>query len=277
MTGNGFQQMLLAGYSSGVPTAYTLLNQETQLPPGQRNVRGFLSVDGFFKTGIESERQESCAFAQAEQDLLDAGIYEDQTPTVFLTVGALADLNPSGDSPFFPGLTNMQFALLAGAATFQISGTACCFHFVGGAFGTSGLPEDLLYTDVPVFLDFLQTAGFYMPVRFVQERDAVACEEEDLPYDDHLARITVPILEITAGGGFAGVSDMASRVASRDFSEIEVRLLSPDLELVDIGHTDIWTANDAPSLFWAPMLDWIDNHCPGGVGLGPPRGDAISD
>jgi hypothetical protein len=39
-TSNGWRKMHLLGYSSGVFTSFALLNQETQLPPGHRNVAG---------------------------------------------------------------------------------------------------------------------------------------------------------------------------------------------------------------------------------------------
>ena len=59
-TGNGNRKMNLCGYSAGVWTGYALLNQETQIPRGQRNVGGFIPVDGVYKTDYEYLREFFC-------------------------------------------------------------------------------------------------------------------------------------------------------------------------------------------------------------------------
>ena len=44
ISGSGFGQLFLLGWSRGGQIGYAALDGETQLPPGQRNVRGFTGL-----------------------------------------------------------------------------------------------------------------------------------------------------------------------------------------------------------------------------------------
>jgi hypothetical protein len=268
LTGSGFHKMLLLGYSSGVPIGYALLNQETQRPPALRQVAGFIPADGDFKTDDESNRLASCATAAAYQDSLDAGIYQDGTALLWGTAAMLARLDPDGPSPIVPGFTNMQAILLAGAATYAVAGSDCCFHFVAGIFNEYGIPTGLQFTPVEGFLDFLDLGASYMPYLWHLEAEAVKCEEVDLPYDDHLGEIDVPVFYVGAGGGIGqfGLYTLGL-LGSSDVSSLIVELYPPEAVAIEFGHTDMWSATNAPGLVWAPILDWINSHAPGGSGL----------
>ena len=43
-----------------------------------------------------------------------------------------------------------------------------------------------------------------------------------------------------------------------DISLLNVQL-QPE-KLLDIGHVDIYTAGNAEQEFWAPVLEWINDH-----------------
>jgi hypothetical protein len=45
ITGNGYEPMLLMGWSSGATTGFALLNHETRLPAAKRKIRAFIPVD----------------------------------------------------------------------------------------------------------------------------------------------------------------------------------------------------------------------------------------
>ena len=272
LTGSGFHKMLLLGYSSGVWTGYALLNQETQQPPGLRNVTGYIALDGYYKTNDEDQRLSDCAGTQALQARLDSGDYADQTPTLFRVLGQLAQLIPSGPSPVFPGFTNRLAALFAGTATWNLA-TPSWFHYVGGYFDVNGLPTGLRYSDEQEFYDFLQTAAYYEPVRFMCDYSRVGCDEEEVPFDDHIGEIDVPIFEVGDAGGLSSLSNMTELVGSRDASVLYVALLGPDERRIDIGHIDLMISPQAPELFWRPMLEWIQSHSPGPRG----RGQTTSD
>jgi hypothetical protein len=262
-TGNGWRKMNLLGYSSGTWTAYALLNQETQLPPGHRQVAGFIPVDGGFKVD-ESDRPEACATAQGYQDLLNAGVYGDGTAWLWGTAALLARVDPDGASPILPGFTNLQTALVAGAATYLVAGIDCCYHFVAGEFNEYGVPTGLQFTPVEGFLDFLGLGGGYMPYLWHYENEVLSCDEIDLPYDDHIGEITVPILYVGSGGGYAesGLYTVGL-LGSSDVSSMIVRLYPPEAAAIEFGHTDLWSATNAPGLVWQPILDWIEDHTPG--------------
>ena len=262
--GNGWRKMFLLGYSSGVWTSYAYLNEETQFPTGHRQVAGFIPVEGYLKTDRESERIRDCALAAAELDSMNAGVYQDPTPILGKTVSMLAQMDPGGMSPIIPGFTNMQAALFFGAATWAIGGMECCYHFTGGIFDQYGIPLDLTYTPVDGWLDFLMNTANYMPRRWHQEMYAVSCNEASLPYDDHLSEITVPVHYIGAGGAFGdwGLYTL-DLLGSSDITSTIVRQYPPELQILDIGHVDIWTATNSPALFWTPILDWINDHTPG--------------
>jgi hypothetical protein len=101
----------------------------------------------------------------------------------------------------------------------------------------------------------------YYPVRIDVDTDQLLCGTIDTPYDDHLAQIALPILHVAANGGF-GPSAFASTTftASRDVTTITVRRLSDAEEAMDFGHVDTVLANEAETLVWRPILDWIMAH-----------------
>ena len=163
----------------------------------------------------------------------------------------------------------MQTALFFGAATWAVAGMDCCYHFTGGTFNEYGIPLDLTFTPVNGWLDFLMNTASYMPRRWHHELYAVTCDEADSPFDDHLGEITVPVHYVGAAGGFGewGLYTLGL-LGSTDVSSTIVQLYPPEAQALDIGHVDIWTADDSPALFWTPILDWINAKTPG-------RGDDI--
>ncbi len=126
-TGNGYDRLLLLGYSSGSFTGYAYLNQETQLPPGRRQIKGFIPVDSEMKTNWEELIEEDTAFAAHLQGLYDGGQYQDEVP--FPLLAYLAQNDPLGDSPVFDGFTNWEAAL--GYAAFPLS-EAVTAHYLAG-------------------------------------------------------------------------------------------------------------------------------------------------
>jgi hypothetical protein len=198
---------------------------------------------------------------------VSAGVYQDATPVLVGTAGTLAKIDPNGPSPIIPGFTNLQTALFFGAATWAVGGLECCYHFVGGVFNEFGIPTDLTFTPVDGWLDFMLIGASYAPYLWHAEQEAITCDETDLPYDDHLGDITVPVLYVGAAGGYAedGLHTLGL-LGSTDVTSTIVQLYPPEAVAVDIGHVDIWTSNDSPTLFWTPILDWVDAHVPVGSG-----------
>jgi hypothetical protein len=121
------------------------------------------------------------------------------------------------------------------------------------------------YTPLPAAQDFVQTAAFVEAMSFYHDYAVILCDEEDVPYDDHLADITVPVLSIAPAGGIGETGDYGlTLLGSTDITILNIQLHPEDERVLDFGHIDIWTADDAPVLVWQPMVDWINSHTPGG-------------
>lgn len=270
-TGNGSARLTLLGWSRGGIIGYAYLNAETQLPPGLRNVKGFIPVDTYLKTDDEGFRQNACRRYAAEQAMLDAGEYESVNGTIVLTIAALATSDPTGSSPVFPGLTNRQAALLTGEATFVFfppdQQPVPAYHFTGGTFAAvplpSGLPvpTGLLYSPEATWLQVLRGASPYQPLRELADSDAAICGAPDVRFDDHLAQITVPVLYVGAGGGFGEFGVYTTTLlGSTDVTTRIVDLTPPASRLSDYGHADLFIGRNAQTLVWQPILSWLRTH-----------------
>ncbi len=269
--GNGFGRIHLLGWSRGGQIGYAYLNGETQVPAALRQVRGYIPVDIYLKTDVPSIKAAACLRLGLTLARQRAGEVADSTGALIATLGNLAKAAPGGASPIFPGLTNRQAALLTVEATFSFfppGGEIVPFyHFNGGTFDGNGLPNGLLYSNEAGVIDFLTLAAPVQPLQELADGDAAICESSpdfivpDVPFDDHLAQITVPILYVGAGGGFGDFGVYTTtRLGSSDVSTRVVTLRPPTERLFDIGHADIFQANDAPTLFWQPILDWLRSH-----------------
>ncbi|HYU32016.1 MAG TPA: hypothetical protein VEW48_07625 [Thermoanaerobaculia bacterium] len=270
-TGDGLSRMHLLGWSRGGMIGYAYLNAESQLPPGLRNVAGFIPVDIYVKTNDEGFRQAACRRSAAQEAAWDAGQYQNASGALVQTIATLAATSPSGASPVFPGLTNHQAALLTGEATFVIfppdQQPVPFYHFTGGTFAAapapSGLPvpTGLLYTPEPTFMALLQGAAPDQPTRQLADAELVICDEEDVPFDDHLDDITNPVLYMGAGGGFGEYGIYTTTLlGSTDVTVRVVDLTPPDQRLFDFGHADLFLGTDAKTLVWRPILNWIRAH-----------------
>ncbi len=256
MTGNGYRKMLVSGFSAGAVISYCLLNEETQLPPGRRQVSGFIPVDYGLKTDNEIIHEVTCADYETKLAMAEQGIYgwEDNS----YEFGLLARDDPDGPSPYFPGLTNLQVVLTISASPFS----ALPGHFWAGVFDENGIVNALQYTPVDRVVDFWITfTRVAQPVMLELEGDRLWCPTQESPWDDHLGEITVPILLVAPAGGFGPYYDRTlEMVGSDDVSRIDIALHPPEEVLLDYGHVDLYTADNARDLFWQPMLEWIGGH-----------------
>ncbi|HLX10676.1 MAG TPA: hypothetical protein VKY89_22700 [Thermoanaerobaculia bacterium] len=264
-TGDGAQRIDLLGWSRGGQTSYAYLNAETELPAPLRQVSGFIPVDIFLKTDQPALQQAACARLAGEQATLAAGTFESATGTLFDALGTLAASAPGGASPVLAGLTNEQAALLAGAATYTLLPPGQAFvpfyHFVGGSFDVHGLPTGLTYTPAAAWFSFLSGASPFEPVKLLADADSILCGQTDLPTGDHLAKVTVPVLYVGAGGGFGsfGLYNL-TLLGSRQVETHVVSLQTEADRALDIGHVDIFISTDAQNRFWQPILAWVATH-----------------
>ena len=270
MSGSGFGKLFLLGWSRGGQIGYALLNNETQLPPGQRNVRGFIPVDIYLKTDVPQLKAFACQREQNTVATINAGGFANPVGGLVSALGTLAAIDPNGSSilngpPFnLPGYTNREAGLLVGEATFALLGglePAPFYHFTGGVFGTDGKPAGLLYSNESDLFSFEQAAAPFQPNRELADADACTCEQTDVAFDDHLSDITVPVFYIGAGGGFGEFGLYTTTLlGSTDVTSLVTHKVPSTQRLLDYGHADLFLASDADQLVWQPMLNWINAH-----------------
>lgn len=129
-------------------------------------------------------------------------------------------------------------------------------HSVGGVIDPATLVTDLLYARPVMWHTFLADVAPFQPLAVNRDGAAIVCDEIDVPYDDHLAEIQVPILYLGVGGAFGELGIHATTlVASSDVSTTIVRAAAAPEQ--DLGHNDVFLADDADTLIWRPILDWI--------------------
>lgn len=262
MTGSGFDPLFLLGWSRGGQIGYALLSDETQRPPGQRNVRGFIPVDIYLKTDVAAFKASACARQQGTEAAIAAGQHANPIGGLAALIGTLALNDPSGASPIVPGLTNRETGLLLGQATFALQGglePAPFYHFTGGVFGPQGQPAGLLYANELDLFHFSAAAATYQPNRELADADAATCGDTDVAFDDHLGAITVPVFYIGAGGGFGHYGIYTTTLlGSTDVSSLVVNKVPEPQRILDYGHADLFLAHDAQTEVWEPLLAWIN-------------------
>ncbi|HEX7186082.1 MAG TPA: hypothetical protein VF756_29925 [Thermoanaerobaculia bacterium] len=269
-TGNGFDRMHLLGWSRGGMIGYAYLNAETRVAEGLRNVEGFIPVDIYLKTDDAGFREAACRRSVQRQAQLATQTWQDSTGTLVQTIALLSTVDPLGLSPIFPGLTNRQAGLLVGEATFVLlvpNEPAPFYHFTGGNFAplpaVSGLPvpTGLRYSPEETWLTMLGGASAYQPVRQLADAELMMCDQQDVPFDDHLAEIDNPVLYVGAGGGFGEYGVYTTTLlGSTDVTTHLVDLTPAELRLFDYGHADLFIGTDAQTLVWQPILSWLQAH-----------------
>ncbi len=278
LTGSGNGRMDLLGWSRGGMLGYAYLNAETRLPLNVRHVKGFIPVDAVLHFGPQAAQQRQWACARAA--LAEAGLTAGQLEGGLLGPGAGVGVLSLGQAaislpdevalPPMPPLPYRQLAVVLGAATFQfisnptlgVEPTVPFYHFTSGEFGGGSLlPSGLRYVKERQFFDLLASARPYQSFEEVVEGEQLLCGQKDLPYDDHLAEVKVPVLYVGAAGGFGeyGVHS-TTLLGSRDVSIHLVRRQSSEARVADYGHADLFLASDADKAVWAPILAWMKRH-----------------
>lgn len=253
-TGQGKPRLHLLGFSYGVPIAYAIAGNETQQPPGRRFVKGIISVDFDLKIRDETIRLGYCESAAKGQEWIDNGFFQNDSGVFLMVIGQLAKFWPDDVSPFVPVFTNWEFALFAGAIDDPL------WHFVGGEFNEFGIPTGLSFTEPELLVDLFMSVPPYLPRQTLVDVNTAICDEVDVPFDDQLGEIAVPILAVGAAGGAAPQPYTPSLTASQDVEQFTIQFLPDELHFLDFGHADLLTANDAEALVWQPIMDWILGH-----------------
>lgn len=268
LTGSGSGKLLMLGHSRGAQFAYAYANGETQIPGFSRDLKGIIPVDMVYKFSPENQELRDAAYERylAVKAKYDSGIYYSDEGAVMKYIAYLAATSPDDPSPIIPGLTNKQaalFVLSATYATFEppLKPYVPFYHYLAGIFDEFGIPQGLQFTNLDFTLDIaLATPGFQSIGEDI-DGEALMSDKVEVPYDDYLSKINIPVFYVGAAGGFGeyGVYTI-TLLGSTDKKTLVVQLYPPEAVALDYGHADILWANNAQSLVWQPIYNWINSH-----------------
>jgi pimeloyl-ACP methyl ester carboxylesterase len=262
-TGNGWRKMDFLGHSLGAILGYALLNEESQKPPGHRQVHGFIPVDFYYKTDREELRLLACESAAEDLENINNGVFQNDR-FLILNLAEWARAAPEDPSPVFDWLNNLQAALLVGTSTFIFTPHTPVYHLTGGIFAPDGyplVPVDLRFTTIEALLIKLEEFSPFIPLQLEYDYSATACGEVDVPFDDHLADITNPILYVGAVGGTGDLGLYSlTLLGSTDVTSLIIQLLPPEDWGLDYGHNDLFMADGAVELVYDPIVEWMESH-----------------
>ena len=268
ITGCSGAPMNVLGYSSGVFEIFAAANDEAVLPRWQRNIGGLVPADFYFKAELQRTRDLFCDYAAFDLSQLEAGNY--LSPIPFEPIADFYVNDPDGDSVIFEGFTNEQVFWFFNAGLIFLPET---FHYFAGADDDAdGFADRFLHVEEAWVIDFLRAAIPFQTQQFIYDYDRTICDVDDVPWDDNLGLIDVPIYYLAANGGAEqlGIYPL-SLTASDDVTSLVVST-QPDIT-VDFGHIDLFLAPIAEELAWEPLLDWVFDHRP--HPRGNRRGEAV--
>lgn len=264
-SGSAADKLALMTWSRGGWIGYALLNEESQKPGIQRQVRAFIPVDTYVEVNDATSRASVCSSEHAAERDIKHRTYDYDDRSV-ARVGTLAQNDPLGRSPLFGrSYTNLQASLSYGAT--PGGGVTPFYHFVAGLFPDNNfakIPTGLRYTTVSRWNAFLAAARPFESSTLLRDTDAITCSQRPTgAFDDHLADVTVPVLYVGAGGGFgrAGLYSL-TLLGSKDITTHIVSFFSPHKAAFDFGHVDLFYARRAQQLVWRPIYHWLAQHSP---------------
>jgi len=256
-TGNGWRKMVLVGYSQGAIMGYAYLDGEADLPPVRRSISAFVPVDWGLGYDDPDVQQGECEFLGGYVGLYGDGVYgfDDDPDGFYASLGQLAQTDPDGPSPYYDGFTNLQVFLFF-TATATPPNTV---HYWAAIFDEFGVPLDLVHTTRLMATEFwIHWAPMHPPTHLWADFYAINCE--DSVWEANLAAIDLPVFSLeAAGGGGPGMAGTLDRLVGCDVTRHVVQLLGPDDVLLDFGHVDLFTAENAAALAWQPTLDWLSS------------------
>jgi hypothetical protein len=249
----------LLGFGRNVWLAFALANFETQLPSASRSIAGLIAVDQAFQYGPEGEptRLVDCTFEAAQRTAISSGTYSESNSHL-KQPGAAALSDPDGQSAYLEGFTNREYALLVGAATYLRYAPVPHYHLTAGELDDDGHPIRLLYTAEQRWFETMAAAIPHESRQYFADTMAIACGETDVPFDDHLADITVPVLYIGSAGGYGELGVYSTtQLGSTDVSTLIVQHQTQENAFLDFGHADTWLSATAEAEVWIPLAQWL--------------------
>ncbi|HBC91383.1 MAG TPA: hypothetical protein DCZ10_00370 [Pelotomaculum sp.] len=265
LTGSGHGKIFMLGHSRGAQLLYAYANNESQLPEPARDLKGIIPMDMVYKFSPADSLLAQAALEryQAYKSVYDSGTYVNNDGQTLKGLAWLATSDPDGMSPAIPGLTNYQASLFALTATYAtyppLQPITPLYHYMAGTFDENGLPDGLQYVEqMDKILGIALASPDFQSMGEIIDGEAIMSDAVEVPYDDHLADIKIPVLYVGAAGGMGeyGVYT-TSLLGSSDVTVQVVTLLPETDKALDYGHADLIWADNAKELVWEPIYNWL--------------------
>ena len=265
LTGQGFGRINLLGFSYGAFIAYGAAGKETQQQAVFKDISGLIPVDQGIKVSSDDEaiRIDACNQAVINAGLLQSGQYHNARGQGTAGLGFLALTDPDGTSPVNPSFTNAQFTLFIGANTYLTQNIPGRFwHFLGGNISQpTEIASEFIYSKQVRWNTLLAGLPPYESVRVAYDATTCICNEEEVTFDDYLDQISLPIFYLGAAGGTAAGGEYTmSLTNSNDISTHIVSMENHENRFRDFGHGDLFLADDASTIAWDPLAQWLLSH-----------------
>jgi hypothetical protein len=267
LTDNETAKIFLLGHSGGSNYCYAYVDNETQAHGSMSVIKGIISLDMAYR--LDSNETALVKNAKdryyALKSSRDSGKYFSDDALTLKLIASLAATKPDNMSLALPGFTNRQAALFVLSATQLtykplLTPPTPFYHYCAGSFDNSSMPLGLAFTDFGYMTNFAFAVPSYENVNDLIDVEAAMAGIYDSG-SSHLAQAKVPVLYIGAAGGFGGYGNYSvSLLGSKDKTIKIIRLLPPGYEAADFGHIDLLYANNAKSLVWEPISNWIKSR-----------------
>ena len=261
VTGSGFDKLHLVGFSRGGVIAYTYVSSEQSRPWWRRHVRGLVPLDVWATPGPDDEfaRTFLCDSAAFEYQQVADGIIDSGNGFVIAT-GQLALSDPDGASPFIPGFTNLQTMLSFAGQTYQVFAPSEFYH-LAAPFLEAGFATGLRESSEETISRWFANASPHQSMLAAADTDAAQCADGTETIEIDLNAIEVPLFYLGAAGGYGdGGIYSTTQVSSTDVSTLVIQRFDTDEVDEDFGHADLLFADDAPTLAWQPLAEWLRDH-----------------
>jgi hypothetical protein len=261
MTGQHFGKLHLAGRSLGASFVYSVANAEAVLPEGDQDIGDIIPIETVYKLppSDTAAKAYTCNVETSHRTAMNNGIYHIDGRAA-MAIGEAGRSNPDAPSSV-TGLTNKQLALRTECVNSMLP--AFPYHMAACGLDSNNIPSAGRFSPTVLVLDALANGIPFRTRGIMADYFGIPCGNNDLPYDDHLAEVRIPSLYVGAAGGFGSSGTFTnSLLGSSDKATIFIQMLTPQEAKSDFGHIEAFIGNEAASLVWVPVLQWVLDHDP---------------
>ena len=295
LTRQGIDQMYILGASRGGRLAYAYVNQETQLPLCERNVKGIITVDIAYQFDPCSElwycdnyfvpstcnyttpSLAACERCQYLQSVYNSGRYYDDTAVSLKKIANLTDVLPDYTSPIIPGFTNHEVGELALSATYLFTAPMkpliTRHHYCTGTFNETGHPTGLQFTNYEFMADLAYNMDSFVSINCLIDEERVMCDNLTIcgnsPPPPEELTVNCPNNDVPYADHLDEITVPALYVGGETgyggyYGNYTISLLGSEDKTIFIvpgyGHIDVLYGDNAKTDVWKPIYKWIKEH-----------------